>query len=203
MEKRINLVGSSWETWLTFQEKGEPWARRTCKISAVYPEAKSWRVTCLQMCETALRSTPLATGDHECPFCDFVSVRQVPLSLPLLHGPLCEFTATPKSRRPGVLSEMYFPSVLEAGRLDQGVGRRGSPEATSSLCPPVAFPPCIPGISLSKFSPLMRTPVGLGDVVVQLLNQSDFLPPRGLQHPRLPCPSLSSRVCSDSYPLSW
>ena len=25
----------------------------------------------------------------------------------------------------------------------------------------------------------------------------------GLQHTRLPCPSLSPRVCSDSYPLSW
>ena len=81
MEKKINLVGSSWETWLTFQEKGEPWARRTCKISAVYPEAKSRRVTCLQMCATALRSTPLATGDHECPFCDFVSDRSLFLCL--------------------------------------------------------------------------------------------------------------------------
>ena len=26
---------------------------------------------------------------------------------------------------------------------------------------------------------------------------------QGLQHTRLPCPSLSPRVCSDSYPLSW
>ena len=32
---------------------------------------------------------------------------------------------------------------------------------------------------------------------------SDFLQPRGLQHPRLPCPSLSPRVCSNSYPFSW
>ena len=31
---------------------------------------------------------------------------------------------------------------------------------------------------------------------------SDSLQPQGLQHARLPCPSLSSRVCSDSYPLS-
>jgi len=29
------------------------------------------------------------------------------------------------------------------------------------------------------------------------------LQPRGLQHTRLPCPSLSLRVCSDSCPLSW
>ena len=27
--------------------------------------------------------------------------------------------------------------------------------------------------------------------------------PHGLQHARLPCPSLSSGVCSDSWPLSW
>jgi len=27
--------------------------------------------------------------------------------------------------------------------------------------------------------------------------------PHGLQHARLPCPSLSPEVCSNSYPLSW
>ena len=31
---------------------------------------------------------------------------------------------------------------------------------------------------------------------------SNSLQPHGLQHPRLPCLSLSPRVCSDSYPLS-
>ena len=31
---------------------------------------------------------------------------------------------------------------------------------------------------------------------------SDFLQPHGLQHPRLPCPSLSPRVCSNSYLLN-
>ena len=31
---------------------------------------------------------------------------------------------------------------------------------------------------------------------------SDSLQPHGLQHASLPCPSLSPRVCSDSYPLS-
>ena len=31
---------------------------------------------------------------------------------------------------------------------------------------------------------------------------SNCLRPHELQHPRLPCPSLSLRVCSDSYPLS-
>ena len=31
---------------------------------------------------------------------------------------------------------------------------------------------------------------------------SDSLRPHGLQHARLPCPSLSPRVCSDSCPLS-
>ena len=32
---------------------------------------------------------------------------------------------------------------------------------------------------------------------------SDFLQPCGLQHTRLPCPSLSPRVCSNSCSLSW
>ena len=32
---------------------------------------------------------------------------------------------------------------------------------------------------------------------------SDSLWPRGLQHVRLPCPSLFPGVCSSSYPLSW
>ena len=32
---------------------------------------------------------------------------------------------------------------------------------------------------------------------------SETLPPRGLQHVRLPCPSLPPRVCSGSCPLSW
>ena len=32
---------------------------------------------------------------------------------------------------------------------------------------------------------------------------SDCLWPHGLQHTRLPCPSLSPRVCSNSCPLSW
>ena len=32
---------------------------------------------------------------------------------------------------------------------------------------------------------------------------SDSLWPHGLQHPRLPCPSPSPRVCSDSRPPSW
>ena len=32
---------------------------------------------------------------------------------------------------------------------------------------------------------------------------SDSLWPHGLQHTRIPCPSLSPRVCSNSRPLSW
>ena len=32
---------------------------------------------------------------------------------------------------------------------------------------------------------------------------SDSLRPHGLQHARLPCPSLSPRTCSNSCPLSW
>ena len=41
-----------------------------------------------------------------------------------------------------------------------------------------------------------------GDVVVQSLSHIQLFVTRGLQHARLPCPSLSSRVCSKSCPLS-
>ena len=49
---------------------------------------------------------------------------------------------------------------------------------------------------------------GLPDPVVQLLFSScwvvsDSLQPHGLQHTRLPGPSLSPGVCSNSCPLSW
>ena len=38
---------------------------------------------------------------------------------------------------------------------------------------------------------------------VQLLSSVYALRPHGLQHARLPCPSLFPRVCSNSCPLSW
>ena len=39
-------------------------------------------------------------------------------------------------------------------------------------------------------------------VAAQSLVMYDYLWPHGLQHTRLPCPSLSPRVCSNSWPLS-
>ena len=49
----------------------------------------------------------------------------------------------------------------------------------------------------------MRTGVHLCQYnVVQLLSVSNSLRPCGLQHTRLPCPSQSPRVCSNSYLLS-
>ena len=43
----------------------------------------------------------------------------------------------------------------------------------------------------------------LSFVVIVHLVVSDSLRPHGLQHARLPCPSLSPRICSNSCPLSW
>ena len=40
-------------------------------------------------------------------------------------------------------------------------------------------------------------------VVIQWLSRSDSLWCHALQHTRLPCPSLSTWVCSNSRPLSW
>ena len=48
---------------------------------------------------------------------------------------------------------------------------------------------------------LLTTITMLVHYCVQVM--SDSLRPHGLQHAKLPCPSLSSEVCSDSYPLSW
>ena len=39
--------------------------------------------------------------------------------------------------------------------------------------------------------------------VVQSLSPADSLRPHGLQHTRLPCPSLSPGICSNSFPSSW
>ena len=46
---------------------------------------------------------------------------------------------------------------------------------------------------LSSFNPL---------VVVQLLSCVQLFGPHELQHTRLPCPSVSPRVCTNSWPLS-
>ena len=78
----------------------------------------------------------------------------------------------------------------------------------------MAFSPYI-----SQFSFLIRTPViGLGPTLIQydliLTNYiflllfshevvSNSLRPHGLQHARLPYPSVSPRICSNSCPLSW
>ena len=57
-------------------------------------------------------------------------------------------------------------------------------------------------------APLARTPPGplawscLNSVQFSCSLMSDSLQPHGLQHTRLPCPSPTSRACSDSYPSS-
>ena len=58
-----------------------------------------------------------------------------------------------------------------------------------------ALPFCwAPGISASTDRPLL---------LFCLSAMPDSLRPHGLQHIRLPCPSLSLGVCSNSCPLSW
>ena len=62
---------------------------------------------------------------------------------------------------------------------------------------------CIGSRLFETPSPLIST----STCILQLLSfscqvMSDSLWPHGLQHARLPCPSLSPRVCSDSCPLS-
>ena len=50
------------------------------------------------------------------------------------------------------------------------------------------------GSALKKFQELL---------LFSLSAVSNSLWPHGLQHARLPCPSLSSQVCSNSRPLGW
>ena len=53
-----------------------------------------------------------------------------------------------------------------------------------------------------KHRSLLRSPVPEAFVVVVESLSCVQFPLHGLQHPRLPCPSLSPRVCSNSCPLS-
>ena len=83
--------------------------------------------------------------------------------------------------------DIYYPrSWLSArgcgGHSAFAVGRHQEP---SQVC---KWKPRLTGTALLSFS---RSVV------------SDSLQPHGLQHSRLPCPSLSPRVCSGSCPLSW
>ena len=62
--------------------------------------------------------------------------------------------------------------------------------------------PCISLLKVIWFLCAVQVWGQLVFVVIQLLSVSDSLPPNGLQHPRLPCPSLSPRVCSNTCPSS-
>ena len=61
------------------------------------------------------------------------------------------------------------------------------------------FPPPPGGLSTPSW-PLVS---GVAFVVVQWLSYVLLFRPHGLQRTRLPCPSLSPGVCSNSCPLSW
>ena len=69
-----------------------------------------------------------------------------------------------------------------------------------------------PDISLSLLESKYQEGKGFICIAYYITNQpllfncqvvSDFLRPHGLQHTRLPCPSPSPRVCSNSCPLNW
>ena len=55
---------------------------------------------------------------------------------------------------------------------------------------------------ISDIDTFLKTPNVKSFVIVHSF-VSDSLRPHGLQHPRLPCPSPSPGVCSDSRPSSW
>ena len=79
------------------------------------------------------------------------------------------------------------------GEREEGRERKGREDSQPRR--PFA-PPGFPGtVSGSTVHPVV--------VLFSHSVTSDSLRPHGLQHSRLPCPSLSPRVCSNSCPLSW
>ena len=74
---------------------------------------------------------------------------------------------------------------------------------SSSLCP--AGPPSLPFVSLcvrGDTSNVRGGPAGMAVLLFSCQVVSDSLWAHGLQHARLPCPSLSPGACSNSWPLS-
>ena len=62
---------------------------------------------------------------------------------------------------------------------------------------------CINILGLPAFILLSSTRVKWGLLLFSHLVVSSSLRPHGLQHARLPCPSLSPAVCSDSWWANW
>ena len=63
--------------------------------------------------------------------------------------------------------------------------------------------PCTPHRSIKTYKDLKGTMDNNTIVIVNVVVQSVSCQPCGLQHSRLPYPSLSPWVCSNSCPLSW
>ena len=79
------------------------------------------------------------------------------------------------------------PRVLQGSTTSSRELMQGSPQLLYSFTPAAATQLHRQGLSL-----LFSCSV-----------ESDSLWPHGLQHTRLPCPSPSPGICSDSCPLSW
>ena len=85
----------------------------------------------------------------------------------------------------------------------------GCSRSTPSLCSlswalPSLWLQLIWGCSAPRMSPRPRASVSLGNHChCSVTKLCLTLQPHGLQHARLPCPSLSPRVCSNSCLLSW
>ena len=62
---------------------------------------------------------------------------------------------------------------------------------------------CILGYYEATVSRRVKLPGNRLQVVVQLLSCIQLFGPHGLQQARLPCPSLSPGICSNSCLLSW
>ena len=58
-------------------------------------------------------------------------------------------------------------------------------------------------LNFSLITPLFSFKTTYSSVQFSCSDMSDFLWPHGFQHARLPYPSPTPRVCSNSYPLSW
>ena len=81
------------------------------------------------------------------------------------------------------------------------------PEPTLGLIFPEVFliihPEAVPPPPSLPITAHVCFPKWLSDLLFSRSVVSDSFRSHGLQHARLPCPSLSPRVCSNSCPLSW
>ena len=100
-------------------------------------------------------------------------------------------------------SSQVSSNNLESLGTRKAISSRGSLDAMFTWCHVSTTGLPVGGKKRRGRSTVYTQGVQEGFAVVQCYVVSDSLSPHGLQHTRLPCPSLSPGACSNSCPLSW